>query len=213
MHVARSGWEQLKRSTGHMIFSSHQGAAMSSQSDFTTAPASPARNISLIGMAGAGKSTVGNTLAHELGWAFIDSDHLIEAAYGTRLQDITDALGKAAFLDTEARVICAIKANRTVIATGGSVIYRETAMNHLASLGPVVFLDVPYCVIEERIARNPERGIAMNPGEKLEDIFNERQALYTRYATLCCKAEGKTPVQCAQWIRAHLAPSMLGNDA
>ena len=79
-------------------------------------------------MAGAGKSTVGSALAQELGWAFVDSDHLIEAAYGARLQDITDTLGKAAFLDTEGKVICAIKANRTVIATGGSVIYRDAAM-------------------------------------------------------------------------------------
>ena len=79
-------------------------------------------------MAGAGKSTVGSALAQELGWALVDSDHLIEAAYGARLQDITDALGKSAFLDTEAKVISAIKANRTVIATGGSVVYRDTAM-------------------------------------------------------------------------------------
>ena len=186
---------------------------MSTHPAFTVAPSSPALNISLIGMAGAGKSTVGNALAHELGWAFIDSDHLIEAAYGTRLQDITDALGKEAFLDTEAKVICTIKANRTVIATGGSVIYRAQAMSHLAKLGPVVFLDVPFTLIEERVSRNPERGIAMNPGEKLEDIFNERLALYTSYADLRCPAEGKTPMQCAQWIRANLPPSIMGNDA
>lgn len=186
---------------------------MSSQPAFAVAPSSPARNISLIGMAGAGKSTVGGALAQELGWAFIDSDHLIEAAYGARLQDITDALGKEAFLDTEARVICAIKANRTVIATGGSVIYRADAMRHLAELGPVVFLDVPFALIEERVSRNPERGIAMNPGEKLEDIFNERLALYTRYADLHCPAEGKNPTQCAQWILANLPQNIMGGDA
>ncbi len=74
---------------------------MSSKPDLTAAPAMPAPCITLIGMAGAGKSTVGSALAQELGWAFVDSDHLIEAAYGARLQDITDKLGKAAFLDTE----------------------------------------------------------------------------------------------------------------
>ena len=178
----------------------------------TAAPSAPAPCITLIGMAGAGKSTVGSALAQELGWALVDSDHLIEATYGARLQDITDALGKSAFLDTEAKVIAAIKAHRTVIATGGSVIYRDSAMQHLAALGPIVFIDVPFRLIEERIARNPERGIAMNPGEKLEDIFNERLALYTHYATMRCPAEGKNPAQCARWICDHLPPNFLQGD-
>ena len=185
---------------------------MPTKPELTAAPAAPAPCITLIGMAGAGKSTVGHALAKELGWALVDSDHLIEAAYGARLQDITDALGKSAFLDTEAKVIASIKAHRTVIATGGSVIYRDTAMQHLASLGPIVFIDVPFRLIEERIARNPERGIAMNPGEKLEDIFNERLALYTHYATMRCSAEGKNPTQCARWIHDHLPPNFLQSD-
>ena len=85
-------------------------------------------------------------------------------------------------------------------------------MQHLAALGPIVFIDVPFHLIEERIARNPERGIAMNPGEKLEDIFNERLALYTQYATLCCPAEGKNPAQCARWIHAHLPKNFFLGD-
>lgn len=178
----------------------------------TTAPATLAPCVTLIGMAGAGKTTVGSALAQHLGWAFVDSDHLIEAAYGARLQDVTDALGKAAFLDTEAKIVRAIKVHRAIIATGGSVIYRENAMRHLGALGPVVFLDVPFALIEERVARNPERGIAMNPGEKLEDIFNERQALYARYATLRCSAEGKNPAQCAHWIYTHLPQEILRGD-
>lgn len=185
---------------------------MSTQPCLTAAPSAPAPCITLIGMAGAGKSTVGFALAQELGWALVDSDNLIEATYGARLQDITDTLGKAAFLDTEAKIICAIKANRTVIATGGSVVYRDAAMKHLAALGPIVFIDVPFHLIEERVARNPERGIAMNPGEKLEDIFNERQALYTHYASLRCRAEGKNPAQCARWIHTHLPQDVLKGD-
>ncbi|CAI3242195.1 homoserine kinase [Desulfovibrio legallii] len=164
--------------------------------------------VVLIGMAGAGKTTVGSALAQELDWAFVDSDHLIEAVYGARLQDITDALGKRAFLDAEATVVCAIRAQRTVIATGGSVVYRPAAMAHLASLGPLVFLDVPFQLIEERVARNPERGIAMNPGESLRDIFDERQALYSRYARVHCPAL-ESPQACARWIRANLPPHSL----
>ncbi|RRD71769.1 MULTISPECIES: homoserine kinase [unclassified Desulfovibrio] len=176
-----------------------------------TANAAPAKTvpcISLIGMAGAGKSTVGKVLARKLGWAFVDSDHLIEAVYAARLQDITDALGKSAFLDVECTVVTAVRARRTVIATGGSVVYRHEAMAHLASLGPVVHIEVPFRIIEERVARNPERGIAMNPGETLQELFAEREALYARYASLRCPAEGKSPAQCAHWIWNKLRRSL-----
>lgn len=161
--------------------------------------------ISIIGMAGAGKSTVGQALAQLLDWAFMDSDYLMEALYGSRLQGVTDELAKAAFLDLEACVVRSVRAPRTVLATGGSVVYREEAMRHLASQGPVVHLEVPFALIEERIARNPERGLAIAPGQTLRGLFEEREALYHRYADLCCPAEGRTPQQCAAWIRDRLA--------
>ena len=159
-------------------------------------PACPC--VVLIGMAGAGKSTVGMALAQTLGWAFMDSDYLMEALYADRLQAVTDALSKEAFLDLEAVMLSSIRVQRTVIATGG--------MAHLATLGPVVFLDVPLETIEERIARNPDRGLAIAPGQTLADIFYEREALYTHYATLRCDARQKTPQQCARWIAEHLPP-------
>lgn len=160
--------------------------------------------ISIIGMAGAGKSTVGQALAQTLGWAFMDSDYLMEALYGSRLQGVTDELSKEAFLDLEACVVDSVRAARTVLATGGSVVYREAAMRHLASLGPVVHLEVPLALIEERIARNPERGLAIAPGQTLRGLYEEREALYRRYADVCCPAEGRTPQQCAEWIRDRL---------
>lgn len=152
--------------------------------------------IVLIGMAGAGKSTVGRALARQLNWAFADSDHIIEANYAAPLQTIADALAKEAFLDLEAEIVGSLNLNRCVIATGGSVIYREATMRHLASLGPVVLLDVPFEVCRERIARNPNRGIAMAPGQTLEDLFRERQALYRRYATFSVDAT-LSPAACA----------------
>lgn len=167
-------------------------------------PACPC--VVLIGMAGAGKSTVGMALAQTLGWAFMDSDYLMEALYADRLQSVTDALSKEAFLDLEAVVLESIRVQRTVIATGGSAVYRPQAMAHLATLGPVVFLDVPLETIEERIARNPDRGLAIAPGQTLADIFYEREALYNHYATLRCDARQKTPQQCARWIAEHLPP-------
>lgn len=177
-----------------------------------TAPVRPSPCIVLIGMAGAGKSTIGEALARRLDWAFMDSDHLIEAIYAARLQDVTDALSKDAFLDVEASVISSIKANRTVIATGGSVVYREKAMRHLATLGPLVHLAVPLQTVEERIARNPQRGLAIAPGQTLRDIFLERQDLYTRYATLCCEASCKTPQECVNWIVSNLPPEATACD-
>ena len=152
--------------------------------------------VVLIGMAGAGKSTVGMALAQTLGWAFMDSDYLMEALYADRLQAVTDALSKEAFLDLEAVVLGSIRVQRTVIATGGSAVYRPQAMAHLATLE----------TIEERIARNPDRGLAIAPGQTLADIFYEREALYNHYATLRCDARQKTPQQCARWIAEHLPP-------
>ncbi|WP_297216300.1 homoserine kinase [uncultured Desulfovibrio sp.] len=160
--------------------------------------------ITLIGMAGAGKSTVGQALAQLLGWAFMDGDYLMEALYASRLQGVTEALDKETFLDLEGTVISHIQACRTVIATGGSVVYREGAMRHLASLGTVVYLEVPFALIEERIARNPDRGLAIAPGQTLEGLFREREALYRQYADLVCPAGEMGPAQCALWIREHL---------
>ncbi|WP_446425129.1 homoserine kinase [Mailhella sp.] len=146
--------------------------------------------IVFIGMAGAGKTTVGRLVARSLDWAFADSDHIIEAAYGAPLQDITDALGKEAFIDLEAEIVSGLRFQRTVIATGGSVIYRQSTMEHLASLGPILYLDVPMKTILERIARNPDRGLAIAPGQTVEDLFRERETLYRRYADVIVDTAG-----------------------
>ena len=162
--------------------------------------------VILIGMAGSGKSTIGARLAQEMGWALLDSDSLLEALYGCRLQDLTDAIPRDAFLDVECTVICAIRAQRTVIATGGSVIYREAAMKHLASLGHIVHLDVPLPEIERRIARNPQRGLSLGPGQGVADLQRERAPLYAAWAHLRCDAGRGTPARCARWIMRNLPP-------
>ena len=178
---------------------------MQSQPDLLARPTHLCPAISLIGMPGAGKSTVGRLLAQELDWAFVDTDFLIEATYGLPLQAIPDALGKAAFLDVEAQIIASVRVHRTILATGGSVVYRESAMQHLAALGSLVFLDIPLPLVEERVALNPARGIAIAPGQSLEDLFRERQALYLRYAHFHCHAAAMTPQECVQWI-LHTLP-------
>ena len=161
--------------------------------------------ISLIGMAGVGKTTIGKTAAGILDWAFADSDHVIEAAYAAPLQRISDALGKDAFIDMEAEIVGKLRLSRTVLATGGSVVYRKSAMEHLQSMGPVVYLKAPMDIIVERIARNPDRGLAIAPGQTIEQLFSEREALYARYATVTIDVAGLSPAQCAQRVIKALA--------
>ncbi len=164
--------------------------------------------IVLIGMAGAGKTTVSGLLAQKISWVLADTDHIIEATYGTSLQNIADALTKDDFLDTESFCVQKLRLNRAVIATGGSVIYRDEAMKHLANLGHIVFLDVKLETILERIAKNPDRGLAIAPGQTIEDLFKEREALYSKYAHYRVDANGKTPDECVEEI-IKLLPNNL----
>ena len=154
--------------------------------------------ITLVGMPGAGKSTVGAALAQILGWSLVDTDHLIEAVYGVPLQAVADALSKEEFLDVEAQVVTSVRLFRTVLATGGSVVYRDNAMQHLRSLGPLVHLHVSLPLLEERIARKPDRGLAIAPGQTIADLFAEREALYTRYAQCRVDADTLPPQACAR---------------
>ena len=161
--------------------------------------------ITFIGMAGAGKTTVGRLVARALDWAFADSDHIIEAAFGAPLQAVTDRMTKDEFIELEADMVCDLRFTRTVISTGGSVIYRQRTMEHLASLGPIVYLDVPLATILERIARNPDRGLAIAPGQTIEDLFREREELYRRYATLSVPTGGIGAVESARRVLEKLA--------
>ncbi|MDR2574535.1 MAG: shikimate kinase [Desulfovibrio sp.] len=173
---------------------------MSSSQKLIAAPRQLAPCIVLIGMAGAGKSTVGKEIARLTGWAYVDTDHLLEAAYGVPLQHVADAFDKDTFIRAEGEMICSLKASRAVIATGGSVVYHEAAMRHLSELGTLVHLDVPFAVIERRIAAKPDRGLTMAPGQTLADLFYERNPLYKGWAAFHCETEGKSPGECARWI-------------
>lgn len=166
-------------------------------------------SIIIIGMAGAGKSTIGKALAHYLNWAFVDTDNIIEANYATKLQNVADKLSKEEFLDTEATIIQSIYFNRTVIATGGSVVYREKAMEHLAKLGVIVHLKVDLNLIIERIAKNPDRGLAIAPGQTIEDLFYEREKLYQKYANITFEAKNLTPKDCVLELVKKLPNELL----
>lgn len=138
----------------------------------------PQGSVSLIGMAGAGKSTLGRLLAEKIGWAHLDTDRLIESFYGLPLQDVVDGLGLTKFLEAENRLVATLSVRRTVISTGGSVIYGREAMERLHLLGPVVHLDVSMESFLKRVGDGGNRGLAIAPGRRLEDLFLERQPLY-----------------------------------
>ena len=151
-------------------------------------------NIILIGMPGCGKTTLGTELSEKLGYGYIDSDSVIVAREGKRLNEIIAEVGREGFLDIEAKINSELCANRCVIATGGSVIYRDKAMQHLKTLGKIVYLQLPYEVIERRLGDLKKRGVALKDGFTLKDLYNERTPLYEKYADITVRLE-QAPLQ------------------
>ena len=141
-------------------------------------------NITLIGMPGVGKSTVGVLLAKQLGMDFIDSDIVVQSAQGQTLAKIIARHGIDGFLKIEASQLLALNLINHVIATGGSAVYSKTAMNHLARTGTVVFLNLSLAHLRQRLNDLDDRGVTRKPGQSLADLFTERQPLYLRYAAV-----------------------------
>jgi len=139
-------------------------------------------NIILIGMSGAGKSTIGVLLAKALGYTFIDTDLIIQEQQGQLLQEIIDLKGMESFLQAEEYAILGLKSEGTVIATGGSVIYSPKAMAHLKSLGKILYLKIPCEVIEKRLNDISSRGIIMGNHTSFKSLYDERESLYEHYA-------------------------------
>lgn len=163
-------------------------------------------NITLIGMPGSGKSTVGVLLAKAMGLNFLDVDILIQQREGQLLQEILDDHGVDHFLDAEEAAVKSIHCSRTVIAPGGSAVCREGAISHLKALGPVVYLRVPMEELNTRIKNLSSRGIAMQPGQTLADVMAYRAPLYERYADLTVDIlPGQDLGQTMQEVRRRLA--------
>ena len=151
-------------------------------------------NIVLIGMPGAGKSTLGVVLAKILGMDFVDGDILIQNQVGNTLQKIIDAQGVDGFLQVENDVLAAVDVQNTVISTGGSAIYSYEAMRHLTEIGTVVYLDVSLEELRSRLGSLHERGVVMRKGVSmsLDEIFEERGPLYRKYAEVTLQTDGLT---------------------
>jgi len=163
------------------------------------------KNIVLIGMPGVGKSTVGVLLAKALGRYFLDTDVLIQAIQGRSLQEIIDHDGLVVFRRIEEDYVLCIDLTNAVIATGGSVVYSEKAMQHLSAHGVIVHLDLPVDRIEQRIRNLPTRGVVMEKGQTIRSLYDQRQPLYRHYAQLTIDCTDKTHEQIVIEIARALA--------
>ena len=146
-------------------------------------------NIILIGMPGVGKSTIGVILAKVLGYQFIDSDLLIQKQENRLLQEIIADEGIQRFIAIENQVNASIEAERSVIATGGSVVYGRQAMEHLSQIGIVVYLQLSYHPLSARLNNIKGRGVVLREGQNLQGLYEERIPLYERYADIIINEE------------------------
>lgn len=171
----------LPPETGHT--ENHQGAA----------------SVTLIGMPGSGKTAIGKILASRLGWELVDTDHLLERRHGKPLQELINEVGDAAFRALEEQAVLAlVPARPTVISTGGSVVYSERAMSHLASLSAVIFLDATLDSIRSHIDAEAPRGIIGMPAGGLDELYRERLPLYRRHALITIQTDSETPEEVAE---------------
>ena len=148
-------------------------------------------SIVLIGMPGAGKSTLGILLAKALGLGFLDTDIVIQIQEEKTLQEILDGSDYLQLRSIEEQVLLTEQVAGKVVATGGSAVYSREGMARLKESGSVVFLDVPLKALEQRISDFDSRGIASRPGQSLESLYNERCALYREYADITIDCSGQ----------------------
>lgn len=146
-------------------------------------------NIVLIGMPGAGKSTIGVILAKVLGYQFVDADLVIQEKEKKLLKDIIAEKGLNGFIEVENRVNSSIDVQKTVIATGGSVIYGKEAMEHLSEIGKIVYIKLSYETLKKRLGNIKQRGVVLKRGQNLKGLYEERCPLYEKYANITVDAE------------------------
>ncbi len=155
-----------------------------------------ADNIILIGMPASGKSTAGVLLAKTLGYNFVDCDLLIQGRENALLCDIIAEKGAEEFLRIEEEVNASLSVHKTVVATGGSVVYGERAMRHLRGIGTVVYLKVAESALEGRLQNIFRRGVVMRKkGETVAELYAERAPLYEKYAHITVDCTGRTVEQ------------------
>lgn len=169
-------------------------------------------NIILIGMPGCGKSTVGVVLAKIMGYRFLDSDLLIQEREGKLLSEIISEEGLDGFNRVENRVNASIDVQRCIIATGGSVVYGTEAMAHLAKIGTIVYIKLPYEEIARRLGDLTKRGVSIKQGQTLKDLYDERVPLYEKYAHVIVTEENIDISATADKIRCAVEKYKRGGE-
>ena len=147
-------------------------------------------NIVLIGMPGVGKSTAGVILAKVLGYEFVDADLVIQKEEGKLLKEIIEEVGTDGFIAVENRVNSSLEVDHSIIATGGSVVYGKEAMEHLKSIGTVVYLQLPFEELNRRLSDIKGRGVVLKDGQTLKDLYEERVPLYEKYTDITVNEYG-----------------------
>ena len=160
--------------------------------------------ISLIGMPGAGKSTVGVILAKLTGHRFRDTDLDIQVREQATLQEIVEQAGYLELRAIEEQVLLTLPLDLSIISTGGSVVYSDQSVQRLRAAGPIVYLEVDLPTLERRVAAAPLRGIASDPGDSFAQIYAERTPLYQGHADFTVNAAGGTADEVAAAILARV---------
>lgn len=150
------------------------------------------KNIIFIGMPAVGKSTVGVVVAKRLGYRFVDTDILIQEKEGKLLKEIIAEKGIQGFLELEDRVNAGVEARNSVIAPGGSVVYCKNAMKHYKEIGTVVYLQISFDIINRRLKNAKNRGVVLRDGQSFRDLYEERAALFEKYADVTICEDGLT---------------------
>lgn len=162
------------------------------------------QNLILIGMPGAGKSTIGVLLAKRLGVSFLDTDILMQTNEGCYLQETIATHGIDGFRSIEEGYLLTVPPDCGVVATGGSAVYSEKAMAHLRSLGPAVYLKISLGALKMRLGNLDERGVLRMPGQTIDMLYAERRPLYEHYADITVYTAGVSPDQVVTVVLQHL---------
>ena len=168
-------------------------------------------NIILIGMPGAGKSTLGIVLAKIMNYNFIDADLVIQNQCDRTLQKIIVGMGPVGFIQVENQILSDLKAERSVIATGGSAVYSDEAMRHLGQIGTIVYLKISYEELVRRLSDLQERGVVLKGGigMSLRELFDERKPLYEQYADVTVDVDDLSITAAARKVADAIEKSRL----
>jgi len=164
------------------------------------------KNISLIGMPAAGKTTIGKLLAEQTGYRFIDSDDIIQSGENATLAQIIAEKGLERFLEIEENHVAKISCSNHIIATGGSVVYRPKAMHHLSDISTIVYLHATLETLLPRLSDVRARGVAMGRGKTIEDLYKERTPLYDRWCDMKIDCSSMTADQIVKKLKPCLFP-------